>query len=79
MGLGPPVCVPCKRIMKFTAASKTWACPACSRSADADDGVRHLFCLPLDLFNEVRHNDEQSFQPREEGGGPEERDVPGGV
>jgi hypothetical protein len=47
--------------MKFDSASKTWACPVCLR-ADAGEDVRHLFCLPPDLFDEVTHNDEQSSQ-----------------
>ncbi len=57
MGLGPPVCVPCRRVHRLRSEKppgqwRWWWCPACG----SEETDTHLHELPTDQQEEFRHN-----------------------
>ncbi len=43
--LGPPVCKPCMKVMRYNKEYPYWTCSECNKNAHKDEGVTHLFCL----------------------------------
>ena len=45
--LGPPVCMPCRRIMDFDEKRKGshWWCSECGQEDKESPAVKHLLCL----------------------------------
>lgn len=47
MGLGPPVCVDCKLVMRLSSGGKPpWHCPLCKRNSGQGQQRMNLWELP---------------------------------
>jgi hypothetical protein len=56
MGLGPPVCEPCKLIMYLDEdRNPPWRCPLCGRGQD-DDKVSWLFRYPRNQWSHLERD-----------------------
>lgn len=60
MGLGPPVCLDCMRVMRFSKESPWWVCPKCGKDGSKDAGVSHLLSLTDDQMDECRRNNSEA-------------------
>lgn len=60
MGLGPPVCMLCKLIMKLNDSPSYWTCIRCNKNS-SEENVSHLFCLTKEELLNVENNTEKEI------------------
>ena len=45
MGLGPPICLDCMKVMFCKETYPHWTCSECNKNGHVDEGVGFLFCV----------------------------------
>jgi hypothetical protein len=53
MGLGPPVCLFCVKIMTLNAEYPYWTCSVCGKNGHEDEGTGFLFCVSDAVLTEM--------------------------
>lgn len=56
MGLGPPVCLKCKRVYHLDTEAKMWSCPTCLRRDYSGEDATSLFLIPRHMWPEYERD-----------------------